>query len=411
MSADRLAVWLYGDWIATIVRDSGGRPRLRYTEEAFAKYELGVPLLTLALPLVDREYPQGVVRTFLDGLLPEGAAREVIATDLRLAPEDTFGLIEALGRDCAGALVIQPDGAVAPKRPTTRQAQRLDETELADLVRHLRSAPLGIGPKVRVSLGGVQEKLLLARMPDDRWGSPVDGTPSTHILKPEIRGYPGSVENEAFCMRVAKYLGFEVANVETTEIAGRRMIVVERYDRIVAADGTVVRVHQEDLCQAMGKHPREKYQVDGGPSLKAIADVLAPTVAVGAALERLLEATVLSVMLGNGDAHAKNFSLIHKDNGALQLAPLYDLMCTLAYGDEMLAMYIDDVRRTDRVTRDRIVNEAASWGMSRKRATELVGSVLGRAEEAIATAQAETPDLSSDVFDCVRSQVERLSAS
>lgn len=410
MSADRLAVWLYGDRIATIVRDRGGRPRLRYTEEAFAKYELGVPLLTLALPLVDREYPQGVVRAFLDGLLPEGATREVIATDLRLAPEDTFGLIEALGRDCAGALVIQPDDAGAPKRPTTRQAQRLDDAELADLVRHLRSAPLGIGPKVRVSLGGVQEKLLLARMPDGSWGSPVDGTPSTHILKPEIREYPGSVENEAFCMRVAKHLGFEVANVETTEIAGRRVIVVERYDRIVAANGTVVRVHQEDLCQAMGKLPREKYQVDGGTSLEAIADVLA-TVAVGASLERLLEATILSVMLGNGDAHAKNFSLLHKDNGALQLAPLYDLMCTLAYGDELLAMYIDDVRRTDRVTRDRIVNEAASWGMSRKRAAELVGSVLGRAEEAMAAAQAETPDLSADVFRCVRSQVERLSAS
>jgi serine/threonine-protein kinase HipA len=404
--ADELAVWLYGDRVATI-EPARRRPRLRYTEDALARYALGTPLLSLSLPVSNRRYPQGVVRAFLDGLLPEGESRKSIARDVGVHADDTYGLIRELGRDCAGAVVIQPAEDPAPATPTTATADRLDHDPLADLVGNLHSAPLGAGGRVRISLAGVQEKLVLSRMPDGSWGRPVDGTPSTHILKPEIAAYPQTVENEVFCMRIAKHLGLNVAAVEMAEIAGRRLIVVERYDRDVAMDGSVRRIHQEDFCQASGIPPDMKYEEDGGPSLRRVADIL-QSVAVTDSLEKLLQAVTLNVLLGNGDAHGKNLSLLHAPSGAMILAPLYDLMSTLHYGDDRLAMYIDDVQRTDRVTAQRIVNEAGRWGLSPERATVVVGVLLGRAPMAIAAAGNETDGVPAGLVGTVERQLARL---
>lgn len=407
--ADELAVWLYGERVATIDRKRG-RPRLAYTEEALGRYDLGTPLLSLALPVGAQRYTQGVARPFLDGLLPEGEPRKSIARDLGLRADDTYGLIEALGRDCAGAVVIQPLEDPPPRTPTTTTAERLSLKELEALVKDLRSAPLGAGGRVRVSLAGVQEKLLLTRMPDGSWGRPVDGTPSTHILKPEIAAYPHTVENEALCMRIAKHLGLDVATVETTEITGRKLIVVERYDRAVRADGPVERIHQEDFCQATGTPPGTKYEEDGGPSLRRVASIL-QSVAAPDSLERLAQAITLNVVLGNGDAHAKNLSLLHRASGGLTLTPLYDLMCTLHYGDDRLAMYVDSVQRTDRVTAQRIVNEIVRWGMSAIVAAEVVGDLLDRTPGAIAAAREETEGVPDDLATTIERRLAQLRAA
>lgn len=404
--ADELAVWLYGERIAVIDRHRG-RPRLQYTDEALERYALGTPLLSLSLPIDTRHYPQGIVRPFLDGLLPEGEPRRFIARDLGVREDDTYGLIRELGRDCAGAIVVQPADDPAPPVPTTTTAEALSAGKLEELVGDLRSAPLGAGGRVRISLAGVQEKLVLTRMLDGSWGQPVDGTPSTHILKPEIAAYPETVENEAFCMRVAANLGLDVAAVETTEIAGRKLIVVQRYDRLVSADGSVERVHQEDFCQAAGIAPQSKYEQDGGPSLQRVAGIL-QSVAAPDSLDKLLQAVALNAMIGNGDAHAKNFSLLHQSSGALALAPLYDLMSTLHYKDDHLAMYVDSVQRIDRVSAPRIVNEGVSWGMSRERAATLVGDVLDRAPRAIEAAREQTSGVSDALLATVKRQLARL---
>lgn len=403
---DELAVWLYGHWVATIDRHRG-RPRLIYTEDALSRYELGTPLLSLSLPVSERQYTQGIVRPFIDGLLPEGESRKAIARDFGVRADDTYGLIRELGRDCAGAVVIQPAEDPSPTTPTTLTAEALTPDDLAALVMNLRSAPLGAGGRVRISLAGVQEKLLLTRMPNGDWGRPVDGTPSTHILKPEIVSYPKTVENEAFCMRIAQNLGLAVATVETTEVAKRKLIVVERFDRTVGSDGAVERVHQEDFCQATGVPADTKYEEDGGPSLERIAGIL-QSVAAADSLERFLQAVTLNVLVGNGDAHAKNFSLLHHTSGALTLTPLYDLMCTLHYGDDRLAMYIDTVQRTDRVTAERIVNEAVSWGMSRERAVSTINDILDRAPAAMSTARQQTPHLPRELYATVQGQLSQL---
>lgn len=399
--ADELGVWLYGERTASVT-DGRGRPRLGYTTETLAKYELGTPLLSIGLPLTDVPFAPAATRSFLDGLLPEDESRRAIAEELDLRANDTFGLIKALGRDCAGAIVVLPSEETGSARATTLTAVPLSSDQVAERVANLRSAPLGVSKRVRISLAGVQEKLLLTQMPDGEWGDPVDGTPSTHILKPEIRDLPNTVENETFCMRVARHLGLIAASVETTEFGGRNVIVVQRYDRVVSANGDVDRVHQEDFCQALSLSPKSKYQEDGGPSLRKMAAVLREF-ARPDSLRRLLQASFLNVLVGNGDAHGKNFSLMHHRDGSIELTPLYDVMSTLLYRMDRLAMYIDDVRQVERVTRERLCNEAQSWPMRREAIDLILDELTVRAPEAIERARDETPGVPDELLQlCVR---------
>jgi serine/threonine-protein kinase HipA len=409
VTAERLAVWLYGTHVATI-EERDRRLRLTYTDEALSRFAPGSPLLSLPLPLTDRPFTQGTVKPFLDGLLPEEDARRATAERLNLKAQDTFGLIRELGRDCAGAIVIQPESEDPPAPPTTLAAEPLSDEELEQRIRNLRTAPLGINERVRLSLAGAQEKLVLTRLPSGQWGSPVNGAPSTHILKPEVPAYPKTVENEAFCMRLAKHLGLDVAEVDTMTVGDQSLIVVKRYDRIVATDGSVERLHQEDFCQALSIPPNKKYEEDGGPSLRKMAEVL-DEVAEPGAVHTLLRATVLNVAIGNGDAHGKNFSLLHDPSGALRLAPLYDLVSTLAYGIsglDRLAMFIDDVQRIDRVTADRLANEAVRWGMSRDLAQTVIAQTLEGIPAAAQAALDETQGVPTTVTGVVGSQVNLL---
>ena len=158
--SDRLAIWLNGTKVA-VVEQERRRMRLQYTSEAIQTFPAGAPLLSLQLSVTGERFPNGAVRSFLDGLLPEGDARRLIAQDLGLRADDTFALARALGRDCAGALVIQPDADEPPPPASTLTAEPLSEGEIQRLVENLRSAPLGVDQRVRISLAGVQEKLLL----------------------------------------------------------------------------------------------------------------------------------------------------------------------------------------------------------------------------------------------------------
>ncbi len=405
--ADQLAVWLYGDCVALVDRERG-RPRLTYTQAALDRFPLGSPVLSLRMTIRPERYPQGVVRPFLDGLLPEGQARLAVAADFGLDPTNTFEMLRAIGRDCAGAVVIQPaDEPAPPSPPTTLKAAPITTDEIEQLVRNLRTAPLGVDEHVRVSLGGVQEKLLLTRMPGGTWGRPVDGTPSTHIVKPEMARYPGMVENEAFCMTIAKRLGLRVADIEIIDIGSRRLLSVARFDRIVHRDGSVERIHQEDFCQALGMLPDHKYQYQGGPSFRRIADSLSEF-ADQDSLRDLVKAMTLNTLVGNGDAHGKNFSVVHSPSGALSLAPLYDVVSTLHYGDVDLAMHVDNVHKTNRVTVEGLINEATSWGLSKSEATSLVHEVLNDADKAIAAARAETVGLSDAIVKTVENQRKQL---
>lgn len=409
--AARLTIWLYGHQVAVIEKERNNRLRLSYTDDALTTYEGGTPLLSLAFPLARDRFPNAVTRAFLNGLLPEGEPRRAIADDLDLPASDVFGLLGALGRDCAGAIVILPEGEPPPPAPTTLTAEPLSDDDLGELVANLRTAPLGVDRNVRLSLAGVQEKLLLTRLPDGSWGRPVAGTPSTHILKPEIERFQNTVENEAFCMRVAKHLGLAVARVETIVVDERPVLVVERFDRVIDPDGRVHRVHQEDFCQALGLPPERKYEQDAGPKLAGLARVL-QEVADPSASTTLLRAVTLNVALGNCDAHGKNFSLLHTESGVLSLAPLYDLLSTRLYPlDDKLAMYVDSVQKADRVTAERIVNEATRWGLARRSAEGILSDCLDRLPAAISTAAEETDGIPSELPELVGKRVTQLRGS
>jgi serine/threonine-protein kinase HipA len=211
-------------------------------------------------------------------------------------------------------------------------------------------------------------------------------------------------------MRVASHLGLPVAAVDTFTIGTRTLLVVERFDRVMHPDGTVDRVHQEDFCQATGTTSDKKYEDDGGPSLRRIAELLQGA-ATPDAVEDLLRAVTTNVLIGNGDAHAKNFSIMHQPSGALTLTPMYDLMCTLHYGDDRLAMYIDNVHRTNRVTAQRLANEAARWGLSRDRAATIINELLQNAPTAIETARNETEGVPKEMVAVVKRQLTQLQAT
>jgi serine/threonine-protein kinase HipA len=206
-------------------------------------------------------------------------------------------------------------------------------------------------------------------------------------------------------MRLARELGLPVAAVEVMVVGGRKLLVVERFDREVAADGTVRRIHQEDLCQALGVSPSLKYEEDHGPPLRRIAEVVQAT---NDSIDALLRAVVLDLAVGNGDAHAKNFSLLHMPDGSLRLTPLYDLMSTMIYGDDRLAMYVDDVRRMDRVTGNRLQNEGERWGMSRVDSRVVIDDLLARLPDAAARARASTPDAPDSIARVIEDQITRL---
>jgi serine/threonine-protein kinase HipA len=208
-------------------------------------------------------------------------------------------------------------------------------------------------------------------------------------------------------MRVAAHAGLRTAEIYTTTVLGRPILVVKRYDRTVHDDGAVERIHQEDFCQVLGLTPRDKYEEDGGPSLRNVADII-QALATEADLEDFLRAVTLNVVLGNGDAHGKNFSLLHERDGTFRLAPLYDLLCTLVYGQNRLAMFVDTLQRLERVTTERIVNEASGWGMPQRIAREIVNEFMTRLPRAIDLARSETPGVSTEVIECVREQMDRV---
>jgi serine/threonine-protein kinase HipA len=303
------------------------------TREYAFEYTDRTRAISLSLPTTQESFTPAETRPFFEALLPEGVVREQIAAQLKLAASDSYNLLAALGRDCAGALQI----VEAKRMSDTPGARWLDADQLDTLIAELPSHPLGIDSadeRVRLSLAGVQRKAVLVRDDDGRFGQPLDGMPSTHILKPEaVAGeYPSIAINEHFCMCLAKRVGLPVADVELATIAERPCLVVERFDR----DRTTTparRLHQEDLCQALGITPDFKYQLPDWrvPSYAALAELLDRHGArPGADRLAAAEAAVFHFLVGNADAHAKNMSLLHDVDG-VRLAPLYDVVSTEAY--------------------------------------------------------------------------------
>lgn len=325
-----LDVYLAGAHVGKLYRPGSGRLAFEY-DAAVADQAAGDLLLSASLPVQAERFPNGQTRPFFEGLLPEGAVREQVARERGVSTENAFGLLAEIGAECAGAVVVVPEGE-QPASTDTSSVRWLSEDELADALANLPTHPLGGGTDVRVSLGGVQQKLVVTRARNGRFGQPLGGAPSTHIIKPSIAGWTDMAANEAFCLRVAQCCGLSTAASATAEIGTTICLVVERFDRTLTDDMRIVRVHQEDFCQALGILPGSKYEFEGGPSVAQIIALLrAISAAPAADVNAFLRAVGINYLVGNSDAHGKNFALLYHPGVGPRLAPLYDVVSTAVY--------------------------------------------------------------------------------
>jgi serine/threonine-protein kinase HipA len=331
-----LIVQLAGQRAGRLIQRDNGNMQFRYD----ADYE--GPPVSHAMPVQPEAHPHRTCLAVFGGLLLEGAGRETLARTLGISSNNDFALLEEIGRDVAGAVTLLEEDEPAPTEPAIR---RIDDATLDRLLGDLPQRPLAADPKdgIRLSLAGAQPKLPVildaagAALPQNA------AAPTTHILKPEPQAFPGLVDNEWYCMTLAAEVGLRVAEVrKERSVTGRPYLVVERYDRDLMAD-PIRRLHQEDFCQALGVPSPFKYQNEGGPGVRdAVALVREATAAPVVDLPRLWEALAFNWLIGNCDAHAKNFSLLY-DAGTPTLAPLYDLVSTVLYPGltTRLAMSID----------------------------------------------------------------------
>ncbi len=330
--AEMLRALLYGQEVAEVRRD-GRKLTLRYNA-GYRRASTSTPI-SLSMPVLVEEHGTATLEPWLWGLLPDN--QDVLTRwgkDYQVSARNVFQLLEHVGGDCAGAVQFVPDGVTDPRAGGS--VTWLSEAGVAQRLRQLRADPTAwhtSNATGQFSLAGAQAKTAL-HFAGGRWGVPTGRIPTTHILKPAVEGYSDHDLNEHLCLRTARNLGLAAAVSEVRLFEEERAVVVERYDRLETDDG-YLRVHQEDLCQALSIHPDSKYQAEGGPSPARIARLFRESVGRSLALRLtsdFVDAMALNWIIAGTDAHAKNYSLLLSGRD-VRLAPLYDLASALPYED------------------------------------------------------------------------------
>lgn len=326
--AHELDVWLFTNCIGTLTLIEG-RLGFRYTADWLSRPN--AVALSVSLPLQFKPFDDHEARPFFAGLLPEGWMRRLIAQRFQVSGQNDFALLERIGGECAGAVTFLTPGRapLAPDQPG--DVQWLSDAEVIAILDELPRRPMLAGKDgLRLSLAGAQEKLPVV-FDGDRIGLPRNGTPSSHILKPAIHDIEDSVTNEGFCLSLADVLQLKPAKSKIHSVEDRTFLLVERYDRTTDTQGQRLRLHQEDFCQALGVVPEMKYQNEGGPDLAQCFELVRRITRPSAPqVLRLLDYVIFNALIGNHDAHAKNFSLLYSGDTPV-LAPLYDTLSTTVY--------------------------------------------------------------------------------
>lgn len=326
--AHELHVWLFSDRVGTLALVEG---RLNF---CYAPGWLALPnaiALSTSLPLQAEPFDDHKARPFFAGLLPEGHMRRLIAQQFQVSGQNDFALLDHIGGECAGAVTFLEPGQVLPMPSHHGDVQWLSDEEVIAVLDELPRRPMLAGKDgLRLSLAGAQDKLPVV-LDGKRIGLPRNGTPSSHILKPAIHAVEDSVTNEGFCLALAEAMQFKPAKSKVHTIGDRAFLLVERYDRAADAQGRRQRLHQEDFCQALGVVPEMKYQNEGGPDLAQCFELVRRVTRPNAPqVLRLLDYVIFNALIGNHDAHAKNFSLLYSGETPV-LAPFYDTLSTAVY--------------------------------------------------------------------------------
>lgn len=330
--AHELEVWLFADRVGTLALVEG---RLSFWYAPNWLSQPSAVALSVSLPLQAEPFDERTTRPFFAGLLPEGQIRRLIAQQFQVSGQNDFALLDHIGGECAGAVTFLEPGQVLPVPAHGDDVQWLSDEEVVAILEELPRRPMLAGKDgLRLSLAGAQDKLPVV-FDGARIGLPLNGTPSSHILKPAIHTVEDSVINEGFCMALAEAMQLKPARSHVHAVLNRPFLLVERYDRVVDDQGQRQRLHQEDFCQALGIVPEMKYQNEGGPGLAQCFELVRRATRPSAPqVLRLFDYVIFNALIGNHDAHAKNFSLLNlggKSGKPPVLAPLYDTLSTAVY--------------------------------------------------------------------------------
>lgn len=326
-----LNVFLNGRLVGQLRRETSGAIIFQY-ERSWLEWQPALPV-SLSLPLREQPYVGAPVLAVFENLLPDDdSLRRQIAARARAEGTDAYSLLGAIGHDCVGALQFLPP-ELQPTPVGAIDAVPVSGREIGIILDNLATAPLGIteDESFRISIAGAQEKTALLRW-NGRWCKPRGTTPTTHIFKPSIGKLPNgvdltsSVENEYLCLKLLNALGLAAAKAEMHTFGDRRVLIVERFDRLWTEDHRLLRLPQEDSCQALSVPPNLKYESDGGPGITDILKLLRGSDEPLSDQRSFLKANIVFWLMGATDGHAKNFSIFLSPGGRFRMTPLYDVI-------------------------------------------------------------------------------------
>lgn len=423
-----LNVFLNAQLVGQLRRQASGAIEFQYDKDWLA-WENVLPV-SLSLPLREDRYIGDPVFAVFDNLLPDSdRIRRRIAERVHAEGHDAYSLLAKIGRDCVGALQFLPEGT-DPGPAGKVDARPASEEYIAKKLDDLAASPLGMDEdeEFRISLAGAQEKTALLYW-KGKWQVPHGATPTTHILKPQIGRLPNgvnmssSVENEYLCMKLTAAFGVPTADVEVAEFQDKRVLVVERFDRRWTKDNRLLRLPQEDFCQALSIHPNVKYESDGGPGISACLELLKASDEPEADRKQFLKAQIIFWLLGATDGHAKNFSIFLQPGGRFRLTPLYDVLSAQPAHDDgelrrnrmKLAMAVGDKRyyTVYGILPRHFIQTAKKNGISETTVEGVLGEIWDNRNKALAAVEADLPkdfpeQLVKSVIDGMRSRLEKL---
>lgn len=326
-----LNIFLNNRLVGQMERQKGGAINFQYARE-WLDWDASMPI-SLSLPLTQDRYTGGAVLAVFENLLPDNdVILRRVAERTGAQGTDAYSMLSAIGRDCVGALQFVPEGE--DTTPSDKiEGRPLTDAQIGSLLKNLDVSPLGIRPEndFRISIAGAQEKTALL-FHEGQWMEPVGTTPTTHIIKPQIGKLPNgmdlsnSVENEFVCLKLLENFGLRVAKAEIQTFAKQKALVVERFDRLWTRNKRLIRLPQEDCCQALSVTPTQKYENVGGPGIPAIMGLLRASDEPNKDQRDFFKANILFWMIGATDGHAKNFSINILPGGRFRMSPLYDVL-------------------------------------------------------------------------------------
>lgn len=329
MLSNSLNVFLNDKHIGILEKDGYGGVTFQYSDNTDR-------IISLSLPIQKGAFENKQCRGFFNGLLPESEhTRIAIGKKYGINPKNDFSILQAIGYDCAGAVsFFDSDDEQTPSK-YLQKSYEIDYTPLSDdelekFINELPQKPLATGIEdMRLSLAGAQDKTSVIVV-DGQIGIPKDNVPTSHIIKPAINGFNETIENEFICIKAAEKLGIKVPDVKISYANKTKYFLIQRYDREVL-DNKIKRIHQEDFCQASNIPSAYKYQAEGGVDFKRCFEILRATSQPAVAINQFIQLMIFNYLIGNNDAHGKNFSILHYDNGEIKFAPAYDILCSEVY--------------------------------------------------------------------------------